>query len=59
MASNMGMIERAVRIGAGLALLSLIFLLHSELRWAASVGAFPLFTGLFGWCPIYAWLTQD
>jgi hypothetical protein len=55
----MGAIERSIRVVVGVALLSLIFLLHSHLRWAGLIGVPPLLTGLVGWCPMYAWLTQD
>ena len=59
MVSNIGAVERTIRIAGGLTLLSLIFLLHSNLRWVGVIGVLPLFTGLLGWCPLYAWLTQD
>ena len=59
MFANIGPIDRSIRIAVGLALLSLTFLLHSNLRWAGLIGVLPLVSGLLGWCPIYAWLTQD
>jgi hypothetical protein len=59
MAPNMGRIDRSIRVVVGVALLSLIFLLHSNLRWVGLIGVPPLLTGLVGWCPLYAWLTQD
>lgn len=59
MAPNMGPIDRSIRVVVGVALLSLIFLLHSYLRWVGLIGVPLLLTGLAGWCPMYAWLTQD
>ena len=59
MAPNIGPIDRSIRVIISLALLSLIFLLHGSLRWAGLIGVLPLLSGLAGWCPIYAWLTQD
>lgn len=59
MAPNIGPIDRSIRVAIGLASLSLIFLLHSSFRWAGLIGVLPLLSGLAGWCPIYAWLTQD
>jgi hypothetical protein len=55
----MGPVEQSIRIVAGVGLLSLIFLSDSNLRWAGLIGLLPLLTGVVGWCPMYAWLTQD
>jgi hypothetical protein len=59
MISNMGPIERAVRITAGVVLLGIVVLWPNSWRWIGLIGVVPLLTGLSGWCPIYAWLTQD
>jgi Protein of unknown function (DUF2892) len=59
MIANIGPIDRSIRIAVGVGLLSLIFLLHGSLRWTGLIGVWPLLSGLLGWCPIYAWLTQD
>jgi hypothetical protein len=53
-ATNVGGVDRAVRITAGLAVLSLTFVGPASL-WGL-VGAAPLLTGLTGWCPLYALL---
>ena len=50
---NVGGIDRAVRIIAGLAILSLYFVLEGDARWFAAIGLVPLVTGLAGWCPAY------
>ena len=53
-ARNVGGLDRAARIIAGLALL-LGFFLNTEasLRVLYLIGLVPLFTGLFGTCPLY------
>ena len=48
---NEGTIDRGVRIAAGLALLSLIFV--GPHTWLGLVGLVPLVTGLIGFCPLY------
>ena len=53
MNANVGSIDRTVRIVAGLAILSLWFVLDGNARWWAFVGLLPLATGLFRWCPAY------
>jgi len=54
MKANVGGADRVIRIIAGLALLSLIFILEGSTRWWGLVGLVPLFTGLTRWCPAYA-----
>ena len=53
MKTNVGGIDRAVRIVVGLALLSLFFLLEGNSRWWGLTGVALLATGLLGWCPAY------
>lgn len=53
MFANVGGIDRILRIVAGLAILSLYFVLDGSNRWWALVGLAPLATGLIGWCPAY------
>ena len=53
-ATNEGGVDRAVRIIAGLVVLSLTFV-GPRSMWGL-VGAVPLLTGLAGWCPLYALL---
>ncbi len=51
MTRNEGNLDRALRIIAGFALLSLIFV--GPQTWWGLVGIVPLATGLMGWCPLY------
>lgn len=53
MSANVGGVDRALRIVAGLALLSLLFVLEGNARWWGLVGLVPLLTGLLRWCPAY------
>lgn len=53
MKTNVGNLDRGVRIIMGLALLSLIFLLSGNIRWVGLMGIVPLMTGLSGTCPLY------
>jgi predicted metal-binding protein len=52
MKKNIGGVERAIRIVAGLGILSLAFI-GPKTPWAY-LGIVPLLTGLTGWCPPYA-----
>jgi len=54
MKANVGGIDRALRILAGIALLALVFVLESDARWLGLIGLVPLATGLIGYCPAYA-----
>jgi hypothetical protein len=51
MTSNVGGIDRLLRIVAGLVLISLVFV-GPQTPWGW-VGLVPLLTGLAGWCPLY------
>jgi hypothetical protein len=54
MKRNVHKIERVVRIVAGLAILSLVFV-GPQTPWGW-LGLVPLATGVLGWCPPYALL---
>ncbi|GJM02659.1 MAG: membrane protein [Rhodomicrobium sp.] len=54
MTRNIGNLERLIRVIAGLAILSLMFIGPQSL-WGL-IGIVPLLTGLIGWCPPYAML---
>ena len=56
MKSNVGMVDKAVRIVVGLGLLSLIVLLDGNARWLGLIGIVPLVTGSVGYCPLYSLL---
>jgi len=59
MKRNVGTVDRAIRIVAGLALLSLVFILEGNARWWGLIGLVPLVTGLIGWCGAYIPLGID
>lgn len=54
MQMNIGGTDKVVRILAGLALLSLVFLLKGSARWFGLVGLVPLVTAFTGFCPLYS-----
>jgi hypothetical protein len=51
MKRNVGQIDRAIRIVAGVAILSLVFVGPRTL-WGL-IGLAPIVSGLVGWCPTY------
>jgi sulfite exporter TauE/SafE len=53
MKTNVGGFDRAVRIIAGIIILSLVFVLEGNARWWGLIGLIPLLTGLVRWCPAY------
>ncbi len=54
MPTNEGALDRIIRVVAGLALISLVFI-GPQTLWGW-LGLVPLLTGLFGFCPAYALL---
>ncbi len=53
--TNVGGIDRVLRIVVGLALLAGFFLnTDGAYRWAYLIGIVPLATGLFSTCPLYS-----
>ena len=55
MTSNVGGLDRILRIAAGLALVMFALLGPADLawKWIGWIGIVPLATGLAGWCPAY------
>lgn len=54
MTTNMGMIDRALRVIVGLILISLVFVgPQTPFGW---IGLVPLLTAFIGWCPAYTLL---
>jgi hypothetical protein len=53
MTANVGSVDRALRIVAGLAILSLFLVLPGATKWWALVGFVPIVTGPVRWCPGY------
>lgn len=55
--TNVGSIDRGVRVVLGIVVLSLFFIYpEASWRYVALLGFVPLLTGLFGTCPIYSML---
>ena len=53
--SNVGGLDRALRIIAGVVLIALFFVYpDASWRYFALIGIVPLATGLFGTCPLYS-----
>ena len=59
MNTNIGTIDRLLRVVVGLALLSLLFVLEGNIRWVGLIGLVPLFTAVVGWCPAYTLFRVD
>lgn len=53
MKQNVGKTERIIRVVAGLAVLSILFLVEGNLRYLGFIGLIPLITGILGYCPLY------
>lgn len=53
MSSNVGTIDRVIRVLLGLGLLSMTFMLQGSVRWIGLVGVVLLLTAAFGICPLY------
>lgn len=53
MHSNVGGLDRVLRIVAGLILLTFVAVYQGEERWFGLIGVIPLMTGLFRFCPAY------
>lgn len=53
MVTNVGGIDRTLRIVLGLVLLSLVFILEGNARWWGLIGIVPLLTGILQHCPAY------
>ena len=51
---NVGTVDRIIRVILGLVILSLLLLLHDNLRYLGLIGLIPLVTGAIGYCPLYA-----
>ena len=53
--SNVGGMDRTLRIVVGLALLAAFFMLpEAGWRWVLLIGIVPLVTGIVGTCPAYS-----
>ncbi|HEY9199406.1 MAG TPA: DUF2892 domain-containing protein [Gammaproteobacteria bacterium] len=54
MSTNIGTIDRVLRILVGLGLISMVFV-GPQAAWGW-IGVIPLATALIGWCPAYSLL---
>ncbi len=53
MKKNEAQIERILRVLAGVAILSLLFILEGNNRYFGLLGIIPIITGTMGVCPLY------
>lgn len=53
MITNVGGVDRILRIVLGIAILSLFFMLEGNARYWALIGIVPILTGTFRFCPAY------
>lgn len=54
MNTNVGSVDKIVRLVMALVLFSLFFVLPGDQKWFGLVGFVPLLTGLMNWCPLYS-----
>lgn len=59
MKTNVGKVDKVIRLLLAIALSSLFFLLPGQQKWLGLLGLVPLLTGAINWCPIYAILGID
>ncbi len=53
MKKNVGTVDKVIRVIAGLAILSLLFILEGNARWWGLIGLGPVATAFLGYCPPY------
>lgn len=53
MVTNVGMIDRVLRIIVGAALIAAALLVEHPYAWIGWIGVVPLLTGIVGHCPAY------
>ncbi|WAA13329.1 YgaP family membrane protein [Fervidibacillus halotolerans] len=54
MKTNVGNVDRMIRIIIGLVLLSLLFFIEGNWKWIGLIGIIPLFTAFVKFCPLYS-----
>ena len=57
MNTNVGSVDRVIRVVLGLGLLSAVFWLEGSVRWFGLIGLVPLLTAIFSICPLYTVLS--
>ena len=53
MNTNVGSIDRVIRVVLGLGILSAVFWLQGSMRWLGLIGLVLLLTSIFSFCPLY------
>lgn len=53
MKTNIGNLDRTLRVLVGIALLSLLYFGEGPLRWLGLIGIVLIATGLMRFCPLY------
>jgi len=56
MSTNVGSVDRILRIVVGIALLAFAFMSTSPYAWIGYIGIVPIVTAAIGWCPAYTLL---
>ncbi len=51
---NVGSTDKVIRYIIGVALLSLLFIIPSNLKFLGFIGLVPILTAAFSFCPLYA-----
>ena len=54
MKTNVGSVDKIVRVVVGIGLLSLFFILEGSMKFLGLIGIVPIATALMGWCPLYS-----
>lgn len=57
-ATNVGTVDRIIRVVLGLALLAFAFIGPADLswKWVGFIGVVPMITAIFSTCPLYSLL---
>lgn len=56
MSTNVGSIDRILRVIVGIALIAFAFTSASPYAWLGYIGIVPILTAAIGWCPAYTLL---
>jgi hypothetical protein len=56
MSTNVGSVDRILRVIVGIALLAFAFTSASQYAWIGYIGIVPILTAAIGWCPAYTLL---
>lgn len=53
MTTNVGTIDRVLRVAIGVALIAFALMSTASYAWLAWIGIVPILTAAVGWCPAY------